>query len=348
MLLRKSQNIKWVFALGVLLLISTAFLNLILGSVDIPGMEVLKVLSGQRASKSTWHYIILDFRLPKTITAILVGGALALSGLLMQSLFRNPLAGPFVLGISSGANVMVALAIMVSSVLPFIHMDPTNPLALSIAAILGALGVMFVILGVSLKIKDNNALLIVGIMIGSISSAVISVLQYFSEAAEVKMFLFWNFGSLAGLSWTQLGILAVICIPAMVASFLLLKPLNVWLMGDGYARSLGVHAGRLKIKLILLAGILAGIVTGLVGPIAFVGIAVPHLVRLATGTVNHKILIPAVVLTGALFMLVCDTISQVPSAALVLPINAITSAFGAPVVIWIIISKGNVRGGIFK
>lgn len=330
------QNYWFRFLGLILILLAVWLLNIGLGSVKIPFEATLSALLGQSVENNSWEYIIYNYRLPKAMTGILVGGGLALSGLLMQTLFRNPLAGPFVLGISSGASLGVALLLMGSTLLGGLMFSDFSLVA---AASLGSFLVLFVVLLVANRIRDTMALLIIGLMFGSITSAIVSVLAYFSSAEQLQRFIFWSYGSVGNLSWNQNGVLGGIVLLGLVLSVLSIKSLNAFLLGENYAQSLGVNLKKSRLTLIIATGLLAGSITAFAGPIAFVGLAVPHLTRQLFNTMEHKILVPAVFLYGAVLMLFCDTIAQLPTSAKVLPINAITSIVGAPVVIWLLVRK---------
>lgn len=323
-----------------LLLLAALLVNLALGSVGIPLGETLTVLFGGTPSKPTWEFIIWDYRLPKAITAILVGSGLAVSGLIMQTLFRNPLAGPFVLGLSSGASLGVALLILGAGALGgIIGRFLLDPWSLVIASALGSFLVLLAVVAVSLRVKDTMALLIIGLMFGSLTAAVVAVLSYFSNAEQLQQYIFWSFGSLGNQSWAAIGILAACVIPGLLLTFLKSKSLNALLLGESYAQSMGLDLKKNSLVLIGLTSLLAGSITAFAGPIAFVGLAIPHVTRQWFPTSDHRRLIPAVILMGALIMLICDTIAQWPYSAYTLPINAVTSLFGAPVVIWLLLRK---------
>lgn len=336
----KIGTYKLHFALLSLALFVAFLLNISLGSVAIPLSEIFAVLTGQGAEKETWNYIIMDYRLPKTATAMMAGGGLAISGLLMQTLFRNPLAGPFVLGLSSGASLGVAILILGAGAIGgILGTFLTNPWSMVIAAGLGSFLVLLAVLAVSFRIKDTMAILIIGLMFGSVTAAVVSVLSYFSDAEQLRNFVFWSFGSLGNQSWDGVLILFLCFIIGLTLSIFNGKALNSLLLGENYAKSMGMHIKRTTIMVILATSILAGGITAFAGPIAFVGLAVPHLVRQIFKTADHFVLIPAVLLYGALLMLLCDTIAQMPFTSYTLPINAITSLVGAPVVIWLLVRK---------
>lgn len=317
--------------------------NISLGSVHIPLGQTFQSLIGQPLENQSFSYIIWSYRLPKALTAILVGSGLSVSGLLMQTLFRNPLAGPFVLGISSGASLGAAILIMGSGLVTGLYLGHLGPdLALALAASLGSFLVLFAVLGVAAKIKDTMALLIIGLMFGSITSALVSVLSFFSTSEQLQRFVFWSYGSLGNLGWGQLSLLFFITVLGMLISMLSLKSLNAFLLGESYAQSMGVDLKRTKYMIIMATGLLAGGITAYAGPIAFIGLAVPHVGRQLFQTTDHKIVLPAVALCGAIVMLICDGIAQMPGSASVLPINAVTSIFGAPVVIWLLVKQQKI------
>ncbi|MGY0392748.1 FecCD family ABC transporter permease [Bizionia sp. KMM 8389] len=324
------------------ILVVCFFTNISLGSVSIPLQAVFKSLVGNSDHES-WTYIIQNYRLPKAFTAILVGSGLGISGLLMQTLFRNPLAGPFVLGISSGASLGVALIILGAGVFGGVF---TGLLAtkwsIIIAASLGSFIVLSAVLIVSSKVRDTMAILIIGLMFGSITAAIVSVLSYFSAAEQLQQYIFWGFGSLGNLSWNELGIFFLVYSIGLILTISSIKGLNTLLLGENYAKSLGLNIKQCRLVIILATSLLAGTITAFAGPIAFIGLAIPHLTRQVFTTSNHKILIPAVFLFGGIIMLVCDSIAQLPTSDYTLPINAITSLIGAPVVIWLLVRKRNM------
>jgi len=335
---KKSYTLPLVWL--ILSLVVAMGINLSLGSLDIPFRELISGLFGAEVKSS---YIITNYRLPKAITAMIVGGGLAICGLMMQTLFRNPLAGPFVLGVSSGASLGVALVVMgagffTASIPPLL----LSNLSLSIAASLGAFVVITVILTVSRNIKNTMSILIIGLMFGSFTAAIISVLAYFSTAEELQQYVFWTFGSLGNLSWTELAILSLFFAVSILLILPQIKSLNSLLLGENYAKSLGVNLKKTRNYTMLVTGLLTGVITAFVGPIAFIGLAVPHLTKLVVKTSDHGVLIPATALGGATLMLVCDTIAQLPNSAYTLPINAVTSLFGAPIVIWLLVRKRKI------
>ena len=258
----------------------------------------------------------------------------------MQTLFRNPLAGPFVLGISSGASLGAALLIMGSSLITgWYTYGLVNDISLALAASIGSFVVLLVVVVVAARIKDSMALLIIGLMFGSITAALVTVLSYFTNAEQLRQYIYWSFGTVGNLSWTQILLLLIAVIIGIVLSIFSIKSLNALLLGEQYAKSMGVRIKSSRYVIIIATGLLAGSVTAFAGPIAFVGLAVPHLTRQIFNTTDHKILLPAVLIYGAILLLICDTIAQLPNTAYVLPINAITSIIGAPVVIWLLLRK---------
>lgn len=330
----------------ILLLLILAFLtivNISLGSISIPFKEVVNCLTGNEVSKSSWEYIILNFRLPKATTAILVGIALSISGLLMQTLFRNPLAGPYVLGLSSGASLGVAVVLLGSSVLPTALASMfLSSYGLVVASGLGSAMVLIAVLFVSQRLKDTMSILIVGLMFGSITNAVVSILSYFTTAEQLQKYTFWTLGSLGNLSWSDITLLSIITFIGITLSFLVIKPLDALLLGEKYANSLGVNFKRTRYIILFATSILAGSITAFVGPIAFIGLAVPHIAKLVFQTSNHFVLFWSTSLLGAIILLFCDIVAQFPGNDITLPINAITSIIGAPIVVWLLVRKRRI------
>lgn len=326
----------------IISLIAIWFLNISLGSVSIPFKDIISSIFEGAASKDSWRTIIINYRIPKAITAVMVGAGLSVSGLLMQTLFRNPLAGPFVLGISSGASLGVALLILGSSLFGGIAYISTSNFGMAIAASLGSFLVLSAVLIAANKIRNTMSILIIGLMFGSLTSAIISVLAYFSSAEQLQQFIFWGFGSLGNLSWSELSVFGSLFFVGIVLVLLIIKPLNSMLLGENYAKSMGVNLKRTRNIILIITSILTGVITAFSGPIAFVGLAVPHLTKLIFNTSDHKILIPAVLICGAILMLIADMIAQLPLSEYTLPINAITSLFGAPIVIWLLVRKRKI------
>ncbi|MEM6799855.1 MAG: iron ABC transporter permease [Bacteroidota bacterium] len=339
---------KWGLILALSLILLLFFLlDLFLGSVNISPAEVWTALFGTDANPTIEQNIIRKIRLPKALTAIFVGAGLSVAGLQMQTLFRNPLAGPSVLGISSGASLGVALLMFVlGGVGGFWGIGSLKiggSAMLVLAASLGAGLIFFLILLLSLKIRDNVVLLILGIMMGFITSSLVSIWQYFSEPSQIQDYLIWTFGSLNGLNQSQLSILGICVGIGTLMAFILSKGLNMLLLGEEYAKSLGLHIKRMRIWVILSSSLLTGAITGFCGPIGFIGIAVPHLGRALFNTSDHRVLIPMTSLIGAIVMLACDIVSQLPGYSIALPINAVTALIGAPVVILIILRNRNLE-----
>ena len=336
----RTKTYQRSFIILALVLVFCFILNISLGSVYIPLKDIFKSILGAATEQESWEYIIQDYRLPKAFTAILVGSGLGISGLLMQTLFRNPLAGPFVLGISSGASLGVALIILGSSlfggIFAFLMISKWS---IVIAASLGSFLVLMSVMVVSIKIRDTMAILIIGLMFSSITAAIVSVLSYFGSAQQLQQYIFWGFGSLGNLSWNELGIFFIIYFLGMILSISSVKSLNSLLLGENYAKSLGLNIKKSRLTIIIATSLLAGTITAFAGPITFIGLAIPHMTRQIFNTSNHKILLPAVFLFGAIVMLICDSIAQVPNSDYTLPINAITSLIGAPVVIWLLVRK---------
>ncbi|MFO7616091.1 MAG: iron ABC transporter permease [Bacteroidales bacterium] len=337
---------QWIlFAVISVLVILALVADLMLGAVRFSLEDISRILSGSPETENL-AFILWKIRMPKAFTAILAGAGLSVSGLMMQTLFRNPLAGPYVLGISSGASLGVAILMLASSLftagaasslIPFGHWG------LVFAAMAGSLLVMLLVILVSTRIADSVSILIIGIMFGSAAGALVSVLQYFSDPDSVHSFLVWTFGSIAGVTWEHLGILTPLILAGVLGSLILLKPLNAILLGENQARAIGIPVKRTRLFIVLLTSLMTGAITAFTGPIAFVGIAVPHLARALFRSSDHRLVIPSSILIGSLLLLVCDILSQLPAAGQVLPINSVTALFGAPVVIWVIISNRKTR-----
>lgn len=320
-------------------------LNISLGSINIPIKDVYTSLLHGTCSKESWNYIILNYRLPKAIVAILIGIGLSISGLLMQTLFRNPLAGPYVLGLSSGASLGVAVVILGASLLPISLSEFfLSSFGIIIASSLGSFFVLISVLVIAKRLRDTMAILIVGLMFGSLTSAIVGSLTYFSSAEQLQKFTFWSLGNIGNLTWNSIGILTCCVALGILLSVFSIKPLNALLLGENYARSLGINYKKTKYIILFATSILAGSITAFVGPIAFVGLAVPHIAKLVFQTSNHKILFWSTLLCGAIIMLICDSITQIPGTEIILPINAITSIFGAPIVIWLLVRKRKMMG----
>lgn len=331
---------RWIILVGGLLALFLA--NLSIGSISIPAGQVISILFGGTPTEPVWTKIVWDFRMTKALTCMLAGGALAISGLQMQTLFRNALAGPDVLGISSGASLAVSLVYLgQSSGIPVL--TGAGSWAIAAAASLGSAVVFLLMITVAGRLKDNVSLLIIGLMVGAATSSIVSVLQYFSQAEDLQYYMIWTFGSLGALNWKEITILAIILLLGIIIAFRSAKSLNAWLLGQNYAESLGVKISRARFTILFSTCILTGAVTAFCGPIAFVGLAVPHLVKLLIPGHNHRILLPAVLIGGGILLLFCDILAQLPPGNSVLPVNAITALIGAPVVISVILKKRFIR-----
>ena len=324
----------------ILVLVVVLLVNISLGSVYIPLRSILNSLLTGEGEKDTWNYIVLNYRLPKAMTAVLVGSGLSISGLLMQTLFRNPLAGPYVLGISSGASLGVAILLLGSSIIggSWLSLGASHLLT-SVAASLGSFLVLMAVMLVSRQLKNTMSILIVGLMFSSLTAAIISVLAYFSSAESLQRFTFWGFGSLGNLTWNELLIFATVFAVGLLFLLPSIKPLNSLLLGENYARSIGIDMKRTRNLILLATSLLTGVITAFAGPIAFIGLAALHVTKLVLNTSDHRIILPAAAVLGALIMLISDTIAQLPGSEYTLPINAITTLFGAPIVIWLLVRK---------
>lgn len=316
--------------------------DLSVGAVPIPIREVLAALTGSGNDPVTTK-IILNIRLLKAVVALLAGAALAVSGLQMQTLFRNPLAGPYVLGISSGASLGVSLFLLGAPLLgiSFASEALRNVGIVGSAWIGGAL-ILLVIMAVSARLKDIMAILILGMMFGSAASAVVQILQYLSTDSALKSFVIWTMGSLGGVSLAQLGLMSGIVLAGLILSVYLIKPLNLLLLGENYARTMGLNVRITRLLLFVSTTLLAGTVTAFCGPIGFIGIAVPHVARMLTGNADHRILMPASILLGSVTMLLCDIIAQLPGREMVLPVNTVTALLGIPIVVLVIVRNRKI------
>ena len=340
----QTKSYKKTFAILLVTLLIVSLINISLGSVYIPFKQILAVFLNQEVHNDSWNTIILNYRLPKAITAIIVGSGLSISGLLMQTIFRNPLAGPFVLGISSGASLGVAILILGASFLGANVMSYSfTNWGMAVAASIGAFFVLASVMVAAVKVRNTMSILIIGLMFGSLTSAVISILAYFSSATQLQQYMFWSFGSLGNLSWNEILSLFTIYFIGILMVFSIIKPLNGLLIGENYAQSLGINVKQTRNITLVATSILTGVITAFSGPIAFIGLAVPHIAKLLFTTSNHKTLIPAVAINGAIIMLICDSISQLPTSEYTLPINAITSLFGAPIIIWLLVRKRKIH-----
>ena len=334
-----NKGFLYSLVLGLCIFILFA-LNLLLGSVAIPAGDVWTVLTAGEGVKESWRYIVIESRLPQAMTATLCGGALSVSGLMLQTAFKNPLAGPSVLGINGGAALGVALVIMATggSVSAFMF-SASGFMAVFTAAFVGAMGVTAVIFIFSLAVQNRIMLLIIGLMISYLSSSVISLLNFFATDEGVKSFTIWGLGDFSGVSLQYMPIFAGVIVIGQLSSIALIKPLNALLLGDKYAESIGVSVTRVRNRLLITTGLLTAITTAFCGPIAFIGLAVPHIARLLLGTENHRQLLPITMLTGSAVALLCNLICYLPKNGEIIPLNALTPLIGAPVVIWVMYKK---------
>ena len=331
-----NKGAVYCIALGALVVVLFA-LNLLFGSVSIPAADVWRILLGDETVKSSWQFIILQSRLPQAITAVLCGASLAVSGLMLQTAFRNPLAGPSVFGINSGAGLGVALVMLfLGGGLSVGSVSISGFAAILAAAFVGAMTVMAVIFFFSTLVRNNVMLLIIGIMIGYISNSAISLLNFFATDEGVKSYMVWGMGSFGGVSMSNMPVFAAVSILGLTGALLLIKPLNALMLGDRYAENLGVNILRVRNWLLVVTGLLTAITTAFCGPVAFIGLAVPHIARLLLTTDNHRQLLPATLLCGSVVALVCNLICYLPGENGVIPLNAVTPLIGAPVIIYVI------------
>lgn len=313
-------------------------LNLTTGSVQIPFADVLDILCGRFTEKESWEYIILENRLPQTLTAILCGASLSVCGLMLQTAFRNPLAGPDVFGISSGAGLGVALVmLLLGGTVSTSIFTVSGFLAILTAAFVGAITITALILFLSTLVRNSVLLLIVGIMVGYVSSSAVSLLNFFASEEGVKSYMVWGMGNFGGVSMNHIPLFSILCLIGIIASFLLVKPLNILLLGPQYAESLGISTRQIRNILLVVVGLLTAITTAFCGPISFIGLAIPHIARLLFRTENHQILLPGTVLSGAVIALLCNFICYLPGESGIIPLNAVTPLIGAPVIIYVII-----------
>lgn len=326
-----------------ILILSTALLflaNILFGSVSIPADAVINILLGNESEKSSWNYIVVESRLPQAITALLSGMALSVSGLMLQTAFRNPLADPSIFGISSGAGLGAAFVMLLfGGTMTAGQVSFSGYAAVFFGAFLGAMAVMAVVFAFSLLVRNSAMLLIVGIMIGYIASSAISLLNFFATEEGVKSYLVWGLGSFGGVSMRQLPLFTTVTILSLLSSLLLIKPLNIIQLGRSYAENLGIRTHVVRNCLLVITGLLTAVVTSFCGPVSFIGLAVPHLSRMMIRTSHHGILMPVTMLTGSVVALFCNLISALPSSAGLIPLNAITPVLGAPVVIFVIMRK---------
>ena len=331
-----NRGVMYCLGLGIMIMILFA-LNLLLGSVSIPVNDVMAILLGDQTAKESWQFIVLQSRLPQAITATFCGAALAVSGLLLQTAFRNPLAGPSVFGINSGAGLGVALVMLFfGGGLSVGSLQLSGFAAILLAAFIGAMAVMAIIFFFSTLVHNNVMLLIIGIMIGYISNSAISLLNFFATDEGVKSYMVWGMGSFSGVSMVNMPVFVTVTLMGLLGALLLIKPLNALMLGDRYAENLGVDILSVRNWLLIVTGMLTAITTAFCGPVAFIGLAVPHIARLLLTTDNHRQLLPATLLCGAVVALVCNLLCYLPGEGGVIPLNAVTPLIGAPVIIYVI------------
>lgn len=338
---RSGRNTTLILLL-IVLIFMFLFLNMVLGSVNIPLKSVWNILTCQDGEALTWQNIIWKSRFPQALTALVAGAGLSISGLQMQTVFRNPLAGPSVLGISSGASLGVAFVVLFSGSIGGValsHLGFMGEVALSVAAIAGSLSVMALIVFASHKVKGNVTLLIIGVMIGYLANAIIGILKFFSVEEDIKTYVIWGLGSFSRVSSNQMMLFVTIMLILIPLSFLLVKTLNLLMLGDGYARNLGLNIKRARVLVISCSGVLTAIVTAYCGPIIFLGLAVPHLCRAVFQTSDHRLLMPACLVMGAALALACNLIARMPGFEGALPVNSVTALIGAPVVASVLFRK---------
>lgn len=324
-----------ILAVSVILLFA---LNLFIGSVQIPFTDILTILFGHFEGKESWQFIVLENRLPQSLTALLCGASLSVCGLMLQTAFRNPLAGPDVFGISSGAGLGVAIVMLfLGGTLSTSLFTISGFIAIITAAFVGAISVTALILFISSMVRNSILLLIVGIMIGYLASSAVSLLNFFASEEGVKSYLVWGMGNFGGVSLSHIPIFSLLCVIGIVCSFLMIKPLNILLLGPQYAESLGVRIRQVRNTLLVIVGLLTAVTTAFCGPISFIGLAIPHITRLIFRTENHYVVLPGAVMVGAAIALFCNLLCYLPGELGVLPLNAVTPLIGAPVIIYVII-----------
>lgn len=334
------DKITLLFLLLALAVVLLFVANIFYGSVDIPCKEVLTILFGGDAEREAWRLIVLETRVPQAVTALLTGAAISVAGLLLQTLFNNPLAGPEVLGINSGAGLGVAVVMLLMQ--GVLAVGVGGYFALFAGAFMGAALIIAVILFLSSILKNKVFLLIVGVAVGYLASSLISVLNYFATAEGVHSYLIWGMGSFSAVSLEQLPLYAVLTLILLAVSLFMMKPLNALLLGDAYAHNLGVNVKLVRGVLLAVTGLLTAVVTAFCGPVSFLGLAVPHIARILFGTNNHRILLPATLLCGTFAALVCNIVCQLPGESGLLPLGAITPLIGAPVIIYVVLNGKNI------
>lgn len=339
-----NKGFKYCIYLTIAIII-LLILNLFLGAVKIPSAAVLDILLGNEVDKQAWAHIILDSRLPQAFTALLTGAALAVSGLLLQTAFRNPLADSGILGISAGANLGVAIVVLFigTNIAVAGEFSLSYSMSVVLGAFIGASAILAVIMAFASVVKNTVMLLIIGIMVGYLTSSFITLLKFWSTTENAYAFMLWGMGNFSSVSMEQLPFYALVITFGLVLSIMLIKPLNALLLGERYAKNLGVNIKLTRWLLLFCTGLLTAITCAYCGPIAFIGLAVPHIARLILGTSNHNSLLPTTILMGGVVALICNLVSTIPGATGVLPLNAVTPIFGAPIIIYVILNQKKIQ-----
>lgn len=337
---RRMKSSKVLYIILGIALPTLFLLNILYGAVSIPFEEIWKIFTGEIGQNDPWRIIVVESRIPQAITALLSGASLAVCGLLLQTLFRNPLAGPSILGISDGANLGVAIAMLA---LGGQIAGLGGYMTIALSALIGAMAVLGIIIYFSTKVRNNVLLLIIGIMVGYLVSSSISILNYYASADKVQKFVMWGMGDFSSVSLDKLPFFCTTLLAALTLVLFLIKPMNALLLGENYATNLGVNVPKVRTIILISTGILVAVVTAFCGPISFIGIAVPHIARLMTGQANHRHLIPVTLLCGGVIALMCNILTIIPGSNSILPLNAVTPLFGAPVIIYVIIGKKNLQ-----
>lgn len=336
-MMKRNVSIILLLVAGIIMLFA---INLIVGSVRIPLADVCDILFDKFEGKESWKYIIMENRLPQALTAMLCGASLAVCGLMLQTAFRNPLAGPDVFGISSGAGLGVAIVMLfLGGSLSTTLFTVSGFLAILTSAFIGAIVVTMIILFLSTMVRNSVLLLIVGLMVGYVSSSAVALLNFFASEEGVKSYMIWGMGNFGGVSMDHMLLFALLCLVGIIASIFLIKPLNIMLLGTQYAESLGINIRQIRNLLLVTVGLLTAVTTAFCGPISFIGLAIPHISRLLFRTDNHQILLPGTVLTGAVIALFCNLVCYLPGELGIIPLNAVTPLIGAPVIIYVIIKR---------
>ena len=335
--MKRNVCIILLLVAGIIVLFA---MSLIVGSVRIPLADVCDILFDKFDGKESWKYIIMENRLPQALTAMLCGASLAVCGLMLQTAFRNPLAGPDVFGISSGAGLGVAIVMLflggsVSTTL----FTVSGFLAILTSAFIGAIVVTMIILFLSTMVRNSVLLLIVGLMVGYVSSSAVALLNFFASEEGVKSYMVWGMGNFGGVSMDHMLLFALLCLVGIIASIFLIKPLNIMLLGTQYAESLGINIRQIRNLLLVTVGLLTAVTTAFCGPVSFLGLAIPHMTRLLLHTENHQVLLPCTILCGAVIALLCNLICYLPGDGGIIPLNAVTPLLGAPIIIYVIVKR---------